>query len=85
MTDKTAVAATFAYRHEAEFARETLRAAGIESVLIADDAGGAYAGLSFTRSARLIVHNEDLARAKEVLDQADDNGGSSDTGAPASD
>ena len=49
MPEETAIAATFAYRHEAEFARETLQAAGIESVLIADDAGGAYAGMSFTR------------------------------------
>lgn len=69
MADETAVAATFAHRHEAEFARETLRAAGIESVLIADDAGGAYAGLSFSGSVRLIVRKDDLTGARAALEQ----------------
>jgi len=67
MAEATAVAATFAYRHEAEFARETLRAAGIDSILIADDAGGALAGLSFTTPIRLVVHIDDLAQARAVL------------------
>lgn len=77
MSDETAVAATFAHRHEADFAQETLRAAGIESVLIADDAGGAYAGLSFTGSVRLVVRSDDLSQAKAVLEQAGDHGGES--------
>jgi len=63
----TAVAATFGYRHEAEFARETLRAAGIESVLMGDDAGGAYAGMSFTRNIRLLVRTDDLHQARHIL------------------
>lgn len=81
MTDETAVAATFAHRYQAEFARETLRAAGIDSILIADDAGGAYAGLSFTGSVRLIVRNDDLSHARAVLKQGGDHGGVSDSGA----
>ena len=64
---ESVVAATFAYRHQAEFARETLRAAGIDSVLVADDAGGAYAGLAFTRRARLLVRPTDLQRAIDLL------------------
>ncbi len=67
MVRETVVAATFAYRHEAEFARETLRAHGIAAVLFADDAGGAYAGLSFTGQVRLLVHKNDIVRARALL------------------
>ena len=70
MADETVVAGTFASRYEAEFARETLGAAGIDSVLLADDAGGAYAGLSFTGQARLLVRSGDAERAKALLDEA---------------
>jgi hypothetical protein len=65
----TVVVATYAYRHQAEFARETLKGAGIESVLIADDAGGAYAGMSFTRPVRLLVHTEDEQEARDILEE----------------
>lgn len=64
---ETAVVRTFGYRHEAEFARETLRAAGIESVLMGDDAGGAYAGMSFSRQIRLLVRASELERARAIL------------------
>ena len=67
MADETVVAGTFASRYEAEFARETLHAAGIDAILLADDAGGAYAGLSFTGQARLLVHSSDAERAKTLL------------------
>ena len=67
MVRETVVAATFAYRHEAEFARETLRAHGIAAVLFADDAGGAYAGLSFTGQVRLLVHKNDIVRTRALL------------------
>jgi hypothetical protein len=67
----TAVVATYGYRHEAEFARETLKAAGIESVLLGDDAGGAYAGMSFTRRLTILVRTADVERAKAILSDAD--------------
>ena len=70
MADETVVAATFASRYEAEFARETLHAAGIDAILLADDAGGAYAGLSFTGQARLLVHSSDVVRARALLGEA---------------
>lgn len=63
----TAVVATFVYRHEAEFARATLQAAGIDSVLAADDAGGAYGPLTFSRGVRLLVRPEELDEAREIL------------------
>ncbi len=71
MTDETVVAAVFASRYEAEFARETLAAAGVDAILLADDAGGAYAGLSFTGQARLLVRRSDLVRAKALLSEAE--------------
>lgn len=70
MNEATAVAATFAYRHEAEFANATLQAAGIEAVVLADDAGGAYAGMSFSSEIRLLVRVEDLEAAREILSDA---------------
>ena len=70
MADETVVAGTFASRYEAEFARETLRVAGIDAILLADDAGGAYAGLSFTGQARLLVHSSDAERAKALISEA---------------
>ena len=67
MTDETVVVATFACRYEAEFARETLLAGGIDAILLADDAGGAYAGLSLTGQARLLVRRSDVDQAKAPL------------------
>lgn len=78
----TAVVGTYGYRHEAEFARETLKAAGIESVLLGDDAGGAYAGMSFTRRMTLLVRTADLERAKAILSDSDAEPGTSDEGSP---
>jgi hypothetical protein len=73
MTD-TAVVATYVYRHEAEFARETLRASGIESVLAGDDAGGAYGPLTFARGIRLLVRSDEADRAREILADEDLDG-----------
>ena len=70
MNDETAVVATFTYRHEAEFAHATLRGAGIESVVLADDAGGAYAGMSFSSEIRVLVRARDLDEAREILADA---------------
>jgi hypothetical protein len=67
MQPDLAVVARFYYRHEAEFAKATLDAAGIESAIFADDAGGAEVALSFSNSVRLLVHPQDAARAREVL------------------
>lgn len=57
----------FYYRHEAEFAKAYLEAAGIESAIFADDAGGMEVALSFSNSVRVLVHPEDADRAREVL------------------
>lgn len=61
------IIATFTYRHEAEYAQGFLKDAGIESLLLTDDAGGLHPGVGFTRSARIAVSDEDAENAKQVL------------------
>jgi hypothetical protein len=58
--------ATYRTREDAELAQAALEAAGIPSVLEADDAGGAYP-FDLTASARLLVADADAAEAAEVL------------------
>lgn len=62
--------ATFNRRYQADFARGFLEDAGIDSILSADDAGGADIGLSFSRQVRLLVRPEERSRAEEVLRDA---------------
>ncbi len=63
-----AVVATFGQRYEAEMAHGYLRDAGIPAAVAIDDAGGAYAGLTFSPNpARVMVRPEDLRRARRVL------------------
>lgn len=59
---------TFSYRHEGEFARALLESAGIESVLLTDDAGGMEMGLSFSNPAQLVVRDRDHEAAQDILD-----------------
>jgi Putative prokaryotic signal transducing protein len=63
------VIGTYPTRSDAEFAQAALRAAGIRSVLAADDAGGAYP-FDLTGAARLLVDETDAEDAAAVL--ADD-------------
>lgn len=60
--------ARFTWRHEAEMARGVLEGAGIPAGVIADDAGGQYAGIA---PARLVVAHEDAGRARRILDELD--------------
>jgi hypothetical protein len=57
---------SFATRTDAELAQAALAAAGIASVLAADDAGGAYP-FDLTGGAHLLVDAADLADATAVL------------------
>jgi hypothetical protein len=63
------VAHAFGTRPEADVAKSALDAAGIESMIQADTAGGmrqhlAWAGVGF----QILVREEDAAAAREVLD-----------------
>lgn len=65
----TETVARFSFRHEAEFAKGYLDDAGIESILVVDDAGGNL-GLALENEAALVVRTDDLTRAREVLTEA---------------
>ena len=55
-------------RSEAELAQTALIAAGIPSVVVADDAGGAYP-FDLTGAARLLVDEADAEDAAELLSE----------------
>jgi hypothetical protein len=65
--DDAIVLETFASRIEAEMAAGLLESEGVEAMVLADDAGGAYPMLQFIRGVRLMVYREDEARAREIL------------------
>jgi hypothetical protein len=60
------VVRTFLNRFDADVAKSALDAAGIDSLIRADDAGGTRPGLWMSGIA-LIVRAEDARRADEVL------------------
>jgi hypothetical protein len=69
MSEDLVVVHTFGTRPEADVAKSALEAAGIDSMIQADTAGGtrdhlAWAGVGF----RLIVRAEDVAPARDILD-----------------
>ena len=53
-------------RSDAELAQSALAAAGIQSEVVSDDAGGAYP-FDLTGGARLLVEEADASAAAEVL------------------
>ena len=58
---------TYPTRSEAELAQAVLAAAGIPSLLEADDAGGAYP-FDLTGGARLLVDEVDVPTARTILE-----------------
>lgn len=56
----------YATRTDAEFARSVLAGGGISSVLVADDAGGAYP-FDLSGGARVLVDEADAREAAAVL------------------
>ena len=65
--DDAIVLETFFSRIEAEMAAGLLESEGVETMVLADDAGGAYPMLQFIRGVRLMVYREDETRAREIL------------------
>lgn len=59
---------TFNSRPEAEMARSALDAAGIESMVMADDAGGTQPGFWEGRGVAIVVNREHEQAAREILD-----------------
>jgi hypothetical protein len=60
------VAGTYPTRSDAELAQTALTAAGIQSVIESDDAGGAYP-FDLSGGARLLVDEADAADAAAIL------------------
>jgi hypothetical protein len=59
---------TFNSRPEAEMAKSALDAAGIEAMVVADDAGGTQPGLWEGRGVAVVVNSENEQAAREILD-----------------
>lgn len=69
MTDsELVVVRTFGDRIEADLAHSALEAAGIESMVSGDDAGGVQPGLWTGEGVALLVREEDASSAREILD-----------------
>jgi Putative prokaryotic signal transducing protein len=58
---------TFSNRQEAELAQSALEAAGIESIVMADDAGGVQPGFWESEPVRILVRSENETEARDVL------------------
>jgi len=63
---------TFTDRIEADLASSALEAAGIASMVAADDAGGTQPGLWEGRGVAVLVRREDEQAAREILDTTAD-------------
>ena len=66
MTNQSRTVGTFPTRGDAELAQSALAAAGIESVIAADDAGGAYP-FDLSGGVRLLVEEADADAATAFL------------------
>jgi len=62
---------TFANQVEADLAASWLAAEGVESMVVADDAGGALPSFDAVFGVKLCVLAGDEARAREILDSAE--------------
>ena len=61
---------TFPSRIDAELARSALEAAGIDSMVRSDDAGATQPGLWMTRGVAVLVREEDVDEASDLLGAA---------------
>jgi hypothetical protein len=59
---------TFHDRIEADLAQSALEAAGIESMIRGDDAGGTQPGLWASEGVDVLVREEDATAAREILE-----------------
>ena len=68
MNDELVVVGTFSDRIEAELAASALEAAGIDSMIRDDDAGGMQPAMAFTGGVELLVREADASAAGEILE-----------------
>ena len=67
MAGDIVIVARYLLEHEAELARATLEAEGIQAAILADNAGGMIPGMQILFPMRLAVAEEDAERAREIL------------------
>ncbi|MEJ5329388.1 MAG: DUF2007 domain-containing protein [Desulfobaccales bacterium] len=70
MRDEAVVLEVFPSRLLAEMAAQLLAQEGIDCLILADDAGGAYPPLQAIRGVRLLVDAADAFRARQILEAA---------------
>lgn len=70
-----AIVRTFSSEIEAEVAMSALEAAGIECVMRRDDCGGVQPAMGLTGGVQVVVPDEDLETATEVLDAPAEDAG----------
>jgi hypothetical protein len=73
VSDEIVVVRTFNDRIEADLAASALNAAGIESMIRDDDAGGMQPALALTNGVQVLVRAGDASAAGEILDGASRN------------
>jgi hypothetical protein len=73
------VVGTFNGRPEANVAKSALDAAGIQSMVVGDDAGGLQPGLWEGRGVAVVVNRSDEPAAREILNRGAEPEGSPDT------
>ncbi|NNF08030.1 MAG: hypothetical protein HKN21_14800 [Candidatus Eisenbacteria bacterium] len=67
MSENQVVVATFAGEIEAELAKGSLEAAGIEATIAKDDCGGMRPELQFSGGVSLLVHQNVAEEARRIL------------------
>ncbi len=72
--DDAIILQTFPNRIEAEIVAGLLESEGIETMVLADDAGGAYPSFQFFHGVRLMVYQEDAYRARQILQDMAESG-----------
>ncbi len=68
MSGDLALVKRFTSDFDADFARTRLADAGIEAIVLRDDAGGMLPPFQMVEGVRLMVRRQDLARAQELLE-----------------
>ena len=64
--EKEVVLKTYIHRYEADIAKGLLDEKGIENMISDDDIGGLHPGM-IVQECNLIINEEDLDKAKEVI------------------
>ena len=62
----------FPSRLIAEMSQRLLEREQVRSIVLVDDGGGLYPALAFVSGAKLLVHDDDLSRAREILNLSED-------------